>query len=87
MVWELEASDRQLPNDSITNKPYFYFLLSAFFAGLSLNVYLAARALPIFYGIWILYLAITDWSTFRRKIWGILWFTAVLKKVTIPKIQ
>ncbi len=90
MAWGAESRDRgtgtgeQLPNYPITNTPIFYFLLSAIFAGLSLNVYLAARALPIFYAIWILYLAVTDWATFRRKVWGILWFTAVFAMLSAP---
>lgn len=62
------------------------FTLAALFAGLSLNIYLAARALPIFYALWFVYLALTDWAIFRQKLWGILWFTAVFALLTTPLI-
>ena len=87
---DLQRFAQQSTNPQSTNLPisqspnYLVFTLSALFAGLSLNIYLAARALPIFYGVWILYLAVTDWQTFRRKIWGVLWFTAVFALLTTP---
>lgn len=60
------------------------FLLSGFFAGLSLHTYMAARALPIFYGLWLSYLALFHWHDFRKRWRGILLFVAMFAIVAAP---
>lgn len=60
------------------------FLLSGLFAGLSLHVYPAARALPIFYGAWLGYLALTRWPELKQRWRGVLGFTAVFALVAAP---
>jgi 4-amino-4-deoxy-L-arabinose transferase-like glycosyltransferase len=64
-----------------TPSPY---LLSGFFAGLSLHTYMAARALPIFYGLWLSYLALFHWHDFRKRWRGILLFVVMFVTVAAP---
>lgn len=68
-------------------RPYWqYFLLAGFFAGLSLHTYLAARAVPIFYLLFVLYLVLVDRPTFRRRWKGVLLFFVVYVVVTLPLV-
>lgn len=63
---------------------HHHFILSGLFAGLSLNIYLAARALPIFYALWLGYLAVTDWQAVQQRWRGILWFWLLFTLTAAP---
>lgn len=62
------------------------FLLAGLFAGLSVHTYMAARALPIFYVLFVLYLALFHWPAFRRRWRGILLFWLVYAVVAAPLV-
>ncbi|VAW31150.1 hypothetical protein MNBD_CHLOROFLEXI01-3604 [hydrothermal vent metagenome] len=69
------------PLHPLTPSPY---LLSGLFAGLSLHTYMAARALPIFYGLWLGYLALFHWRDFRKRWRGIVLFVVMFAIVAAP---
>jgi 4-amino-4-deoxy-L-arabinose transferase-like glycosyltransferase len=52
------------------------FLLAGLFAGLSLHTYMAARSVPIFYGLFLLYLLLFHRSALGRRWREVLLFTA-----------
>ena len=58
--------------------------LAGLFAGLSLHIYMAARALPIFYIGWFAYLALFDRPRLRQNWSGLVLFTAVFAAVAAP---
>ncbi len=62
------------------------FTLSGLFAGLSLHTYMAARAVPIFYGLWLAYLAIFHWVDFRQRWRGIVLFVVTTAVVAAPLV-
>ncbi|WP_420628725.1 ArnT family glycosyltransferase [Candidatus Leptofilum sp.] len=62
------------------------FTLAGFFAGLSLHTYLAARAVPIFYALWLAYLAIFHWRDFKQRWRGIVIFLLMFAAVAAPLI-
>lgn len=79
-----DSPPRPLAKQPQVASPPRFFILSALFAALSVNIYLAARALPIFYALWFVYLAISDWRGFRARVWEIVWFTAVFAALSAP---
>ena len=62
------------------------FILAGLFAGLSLYTYMAARAVPIFYGLYIGYLAIFHWVELKKRWRGVLLFVGVITAVSLPLI-
>ena len=54
--------------------------------GLASHTYMASRALPIFFALFIAYLALTDWPTVRRRLAGLGAFTAVYLLISLPLI-
>jgi 4-amino-4-deoxy-L-arabinose transferase-like glycosyltransferase len=64
----------------------FWFALAGLFAGLSLHTYMAARAVPIFFALFTVYLAIFHWTDFRRYWPGIILFWIVLSLVGLPLV-
>ncbi|MBK8984926.1 MAG: glycosyltransferase family 39 protein [Chloroflexi bacterium] len=64
--------------------PLPLFLLSGLFAGLSLHTYLAARAAPIFYGLFVLYLALFHWPELKARWRGVALFAVVFTAVVAP---
>jgi 4-amino-4-deoxy-L-arabinose transferase-like glycosyltransferase len=64
--------------------PLAPLLLSALFAGLSLHTYMAARAVPIFYGLFYLYLALFHWQAFKVRWQGILLFWVIYLVIAAP---
>ncbi|MCB8977647.1 MAG: glycosyltransferase family 39 protein [Ardenticatenaceae bacterium] len=68
----------------VTQSPLHYFTLSGFFAGLSLHTYMAARAVPIFYALWLAYLAIFHWREFKQRWRGIVLFAVIFAAVAAP---
>jgi 4-amino-4-deoxy-L-arabinose transferase-like glycosyltransferase len=60
------------------------FFLSGLFAGLSLHTYLAARALPIFYGLFLVYLAIFHGRELKARWRGVVVFGVVFTAVVVP---
>ncbi len=62
----------------------FWFGLSGFLAGLTLYTYMAARAVPIFFAIFLVYLAIFHWAAFKSRWKGILLFVVLLILVAAP---
>ena len=63
-----------------------YFALAGLFAGLALHTYMAARVVPIFYGLFVVYLFLTQRPLFRRRWQGIILFFAVYLLVALPLI-
>lgn len=64
--------------------PLLPFLLAGLFAGLAMHTYMAARALPIFYGLYFVYLTLFHRDVWRRHGWGLAGFTAVFALVAAP---
>lgn len=61
-----------------------YFVLAGLFAGLSLYTYLAARAVPIFFLLFILYLALVHRRELQARWRGVVGFTAVFLLTAFP---
>ena len=71
------------------SRPYhapLLFLLSGALAGLSLHTYMAARAVPIFYALYCLYLAVFHRPAFRERWRGIVAFWLALAAVALPLV-
>lgn len=90
-AWGLESGDRRLEiqDRPITlspcrQRPEVVFALSGLFAGLSLYTYMAARAVPIFYGLYIVYLAIFHQAELKKRWRGVLAFMVVMTAVSAP---
>lgn len=62
------------------------FALSGLFAGLSLYTYLAARAVPIFYALLIVYLAIFHWAEIKVRGRGVAVFVLVFVVTAVPLV-
>ncbi|MBP6786621.1 MAG: glycosyltransferase family 39 protein [Candidatus Promineofilum sp.] len=70
--------------DSRPSHAPLLFLLSGALAGLSLHTYMAARAVPIFYALYCLYLAGFHRAAFRTRWRGIVAFWLALAAVALP---
>ncbi|NCF66546.1 MAG: hypothetical protein GWP61_11255 [Chloroflexi bacterium] len=75
---------RSLNFARITQASLFWFGLAGVFAGLTLYTYMAARAVPIFFGVFVLYLALFHWSRVKGNWRGIFLFWAFLIVVAAP---
>lgn len=64
----------------------FWFAVAGLFAGLTLYTYMAARAVPIFFTIFVFYLAVFHRTQFRGKWRGILLFFFLLALVALPLV-
>ncbi|MCP4429301.1 MAG: hypothetical protein GY803_32870 [Chloroflexi bacterium] len=60
--------------------------LAGLFVGLSLYTYMAARAVPIFYGLYIGYLALFHGAELKKRWRGVLAFVAVTTAVSLPLV-
>ncbi len=84
---QLEVNSEQSP---IPHSPFpiphsqFSFALSGLFTGLSLYTYLAARAVPIFYALFIGYLALFHWREFKQRWKGVVLFGVVMGIAAAP---
>lgn len=65
-------------------RPATFFVVAGIFAGLSLYTYMAARALPIFYGLFILYLIVFHRPALKTRSRSIILFTAIFVVVGAP---
>jgi 4-amino-4-deoxy-L-arabinose transferase-like glycosyltransferase len=81
-----KAWDDKVTSGEVTLSPGHPFTLSGFFAGLSLHTYMAARAVPIFYGLWLGYLAIFQWPDFKQRWRGIVLFVVMFAVVAAPLV-
>ncbi|MCA9920818.1 MAG: hypothetical protein KC421_00530, partial [Anaerolineales bacterium] len=70
----------------IIRSPHRPFILAGLFAGLSIHTYMAARAVPIFYGLFVMYLAVWQRELLRQKWRGLVWFTAVFALTASPLV-
>lgn len=61
-----------------------FWPLAGLFAGLSLYTYLAARALPLFYGFFVAYLALAHRPALKARWRGLALFTAVFTLTALP---
>lgn len=59
---------------------------AGFWAGLSLYTYLAARAVPIFYALFIGYLALFYWQELRQRWRGVALFVALASLLAVPLV-
>lgn len=78
--WQASEKENAAPRPT----PYAPFFLAGLFAGLSLYTYMAARAVPIFYGLFTVYLALLDWRTFKMRWRGVVLFWLVYTLVAGP---
>lgn len=62
------------------------FFLAGLFAGLSLHTYMAARAAPIFYALFVGYLALFHLKTLKQQWRGLAWFWLVFGVVGAPLV-
>jgi 4-amino-4-deoxy-L-arabinose transferase-like glycosyltransferase len=87
-AWRWETGDWRLETEwrFFTPSPLHPFTLSALFAGLSLYTYMAARAVPIFYGLYIGYLALFHWPDLKKRWRGVLLFGVVMTAVSLPLV-
>jgi 4-amino-4-deoxy-L-arabinose transferase-like glycosyltransferase len=77
-AWEGESVKR------FFSTSHLYFLLAGLFAGLSLHMYMAGRAVPIFYALFLLYLALFHGGELRRRWPGVALFVVVFGLVAAP---
>ena len=63
-----------------------WFALSGLLAGLSLHTYMAARAVPIFYAVFLLYLLLLHRADFKQQWRGIILFWVMLTLVALPLV-
>jgi 4-amino-4-deoxy-L-arabinose transferase-like glycosyltransferase len=63
-----------------------YFALAGLLAGLSIHTYMAARALPIFYALYGVYLALWRRAALRRRWRGVLLFIVLFAGVAAPLV-
>lgn len=68
----------------VVRHPWRWFALAGFLAGLSVHTYMAARAVPIFYGLFVLYLLIVHRDWVRRQGRGLALFWLVFALVALP---
>ena len=61
-----------------------FFMAAGLFAGLSFHTYMAARAVPIFYGLWTVYLAVFHWRELRARWRGVALFWLIYALVAAP---
>ncbi len=88
-VRRLEIKDHPITDDQRSyspchRRPEVVFTLSGLFAGLSLYTYMAARAVPIFYGLFIGYLAVVHGAALKKRWRGVLAFVLVMTAVSAP---
>jgi hypothetical protein len=81
--WRAWPFSKQRATPENTRRLRFY-LLSGLFAGLSVHTYMAARAVPIFYFLFHVYLALFHRRTLRRQWRGVLLFWLSLVVVAAP---
>ncbi|MCB9421428.1 MAG: glycosyltransferase family 39 protein [Ardenticatenaceae bacterium] len=84
-AWEGKGG-RQRAEGRITRSPLHLFTLSGLFAGLSLYTYMAARAVPIFYGLYIGYLALFHRTELKKRWPGVLLFVVMMTAVSLPLV-
>ncbi len=65
---------------------HIYFVSAGALAGLSAYTYMASRAVPIFFGLLILYLALLHRQAFKRQWRGMGWFVLAYALVAAPLI-
>ncbi len=63
-----------------------WFIVAGILAGLSLHTYMAARALPIFYGLWTVYLLLFHRPRFKQVWRGIVLFWLLFMLVAAPLV-
>ncbi len=88
-AWEFEGVNGRKGEgvkQPVTRSPLHPFLLSGIFAGLSFHTYMAARAVPIFYGLWLAYLAIFHWRAFKQRWREIVLFVVMFAIVAAPLV-
>jgi 4-amino-4-deoxy-L-arabinose transferase-like glycosyltransferase len=79
------ASPHPRPDVS-PRRVFYWFALAGLFAGLSLHTYMAARAVPIFFALFTVYLVIFHRADFRRYWPGIILFWIILILVALPLV-
>ncbi|NKQ34537.1 MAG: hypothetical protein HF973_02865 [Chloroflexi bacterium] len=84
IFWQQAWSGKRFVAPSPPHLVALSFVLAGIMAGLGVNTYMAGRALPIFYALFILYLALFHWGKFRQKWQGILFFALAFGAVSAP---
>lgn len=77
---------RQRNFQSLLRSPALLLFLSGLLAGLSLHTYMAARAVPIFFAAYTLYLLLFHRGTFQQQWRGIALFWLALALVAAPLV-
>ena len=65
-------------------RPIASFALAGVLAGLSVHTYMAARAVPIFYGVWVGYLALFHWPELKQRWRGVVLFWLLFVVIVAP---
>ncbi len=78
-AWPLAARPARRAESAVS-----WFAVSGLLSGLTLYTYMAARAVPIFFGLFLAYLALTQWANFRANWRGVVVFTAVFAATALP---
>lgn len=65
---------------------WHYFITAGFFAGLTFHTYMAARAVPIFYALFVIYLFLVERPTFSSRWRGIASFFVIYAVVALPLV-
>ena len=86
--WRLETGESRARDLSIPSvqSPNLLFLISGVMAGLSLHTYMAARAVPIFFGLYCVYLALFHRAFLRRHWRGVALFWLAFLVVAAPLV-
>lgn len=82
--WTAWDSQRKGAKEQRAQRDFGLFALAGLFAGLSLHTYMAARAVPIFYGLFVGYLAIFHWAELRARWRGAALFALTFALVAAP---
>lgn len=76
----------EAPRSAMERPSWLWFALAGVAAGLTAYTYMAARAVPIFYGLFIVYLALFHRPRFRRRWRAIALFVLFYAVVALPLV-
>ncbi|PID87201.1 MAG: hypothetical protein CSB13_00485 [Chloroflexi bacterium] len=82
--WPLLPQHKLVLSAEAQKKTIVSFAIAGLLAGLSVYTYMAARAVPIFYGLLAIYLAIFHWETLKQRRRGVMLFFLVFALAAAP---
>lgn len=81
-AWQIDAADQAHKRPA--SAAVLWFALAGLLAGSTLYTYMAARAVPIFFAVFFVYLAIFHWIDFKNRWKGLLLFSTLLLLTAAP---